>query len=134
MYETMRYWETAVTTATDPASVGDFADIWRGANKIVYSRTLESVSSAKTRIERDFDVEAVRAQKATSARDLTVGGPDLAGQAINAGLVDELRLFAVPIVLGGGKPWLPDGVRISLELTDLRRFASGVVYLSYRPK
>jgi dihydrofolate reductase len=103
------------------------------ADKVVYSRALESVSSAKTRIERDFDTNAVRHLKATSDQDITVGGPNLAAQALRAGLVDELQLFVVPVVVGRGKHWLPDGVRIAVELIDVRRFASGVVYLWYFP-
>ena len=110
----------------------DFAEIWRAADKIVYSTTLETVSSARTRIERDFDPEAVRQMKASAERDLSVGGPDLAAQAIKAGLVDEFQLFLTPVVVGGGKRALPDDVRLELELLDERRFGSGVVYLHYR--
>jgi dihydrofolate reductase len=110
----------------------DFAKIWQAADKIVYSRTLETVSSARTRIERDFDPEAVRQMKARAGRDISVGGPDLAAQAIKAGLVDECHLFVTPIVVGGGKQSLPDNVRLKLELLDERRFASGVVHLHYR--
>ena len=132
MYETMLYWETAQLTP-DPRDVArDFAEIWRGADKIVYSRTLESVSSTRTRIEQDFTAEAVRHLKVTSDHNLTVGGAELASQAIKAGLIDELHLFVVPVVVGGGKQWLPDGARLDLELADTRPFASGVVYLRYR--
>jgi dihydrofolate reductase len=131
MYETMVYWETAATDADQLPVIRDYTEIWRGADKIVYSRTLDSVSSARTRIERNFDAQAIRDLKATSDRDLTVGGAALAGQAIAEGLVDELRLFAVPVIIGGGKPWLPDGVRGHLELLGTRRFASGAVYLRY---
>jgi dihydrofolate reductase len=109
----------------------EFAEIWKGADKIVYSRTLSMPSSARTLIERDFDVEVVRRLKATSGGDLSVGGPELAGQAIVAGLVDELQLFLVPVVVGGGKLALPN-VRIDLELLDERRFANGTVFLRYR--
>ena len=109
----------------------DFAEIWQAADKIVYSRTLETVSSARTRIERDFDPEAVRQMKAQAGRDLTVGGPDLAAQAIRAGLVDECHLFLAPIVVGGGKQSLPDDVRVELDLLDERRFGNGMVYLHY---
>ena len=105
----------------------DFAEIWQAADKVVYSRTLETVSSARTRIERDFDPEAVRQMKATAERDITVGGPDLAAQAIKAGLVDEFHLFVAPVVVGGGKRFLPDDVRLQLELLDERRFGNGVV-------
>jgi dihydrofolate reductase len=131
MYETMVYWETAPTLAGQPPVERDFAEIWQAADKIVYSRTLETVSSARTRLERDFDPEAVRRMKARAERDLTVGGPDLAAQAIKAGLVDEFHLFLTPIVVGGGKPSLPDDVRLKLELLDERHFGSGVVYLHY---
>ena len=110
----------------------DFAGIWRSADKVVYSRTLSSVSTARTRIEREFDPEAVRALKAAADRDVSVGGPELAGHALRAGLVDECRLLLSPIVVGGGTPALPDGVRIELELLEERRFANGVVHLRYR--
>jgi dihydrofolate reductase len=131
MYETMVYWETA-GGADQPPVVRDFAQMWRQAAKVVYSRTLEAVSSDRTRIERDFDAEAVRRMKAEAARDMTVGGPDLAGQALAAGLVDECQMFLVPIVIGGGKPSLPGNVRLKLELLDERRFGNGMVYLRYR--
>jgi dihydrofolate reductase len=134
IYETMVYWETAHTLPDQPPVVEDFAQIWQAADKIVYSRTLETVSSARTRIERDFDPEAVGQLKASAGRDLSVGGPDLAAQAIKAGLVDEYHLFLTPIVVGGGKPSLPDQVRVKLELLDERRFGSGVVHLHYRTK
>ncbi len=133
MYDTMLYWETAHLAPGQPGVARDFTEIWQAANKVVYSRALESVSSAKTRIERDFDAKAVRHLKATSDQDMTVGGPNLAAQALRAGLVDELQLFVLPIVVGGGKHWLPDGVSIALDLIDVRRFASGVVYLRYFP-
>jgi dihydrofolate reductase len=134
MYETMLYWETALSDAGRPPFVRDFTEIWRAADKIVYSRTLNSVSSARTRLERSFDPEAVRHLKATVAHDMTVGGASLAGDAISAGLVDELRLFVVPVVVGGGKSWLPSGVRLNLELVNTRCFANGVVYCSYWPR
>jgi dihydrofolate reductase len=132
MYEVMRYWETAHTIADQPPFMQDFAEIWREAEKIVYSKTLESVSSAKTRIERDFDPEAIRQLKASAERDITVGGPELAAQAIRAGLVDEYHLLVSPIAVGGGKRALPDDVRLELELLDERRFGTGVVHLHYR--
>src|SRR6266545_5910495 len=116
MYEVMVFWETAHTLADEPPVVKDFADIWQAADKIVYSRTLETVSSARTRLERDFDPAAVRELKASAIRDITVGGPELAAQALEARLVDELHLFLTPIVVGGGKRSLPDGVRVQLEL------------------
>ena len=132
MYEVMVYWETVPTTADQSPVERDFAELWQAADKIVYSTTLESVSSARTRIERAFDPEAVRQWKATAVRDLAVGGPDLAAQAIQAGLVDECHLFLTPIVVGGGKPALPNNVRLKLELLDERRFGNGVVHLHYR--
>jgi dihydrofolate reductase len=132
MYEAMVYWETAHTLADEPPVVHDFAEIWQAADKIVYSRTLETAGSARTRLERDFDPETVRQLKASAGRDITVGGPDLAAQAIKAGLVDEFQLFVAPVVVGGGKQALPDNVRLKLELLDERRFGSGVVYLHYR--
>jgi dihydrofolate reductase len=132
MYEVMVGWDTAHTLADRRPFMLDFAGIWQAADKIVYSRTLETVSSARTRIERDFDPEAVRQMKASAARDITVGGPDLAAQAIKAGLVDELHLFVAPIVVGAGKQSLPDRVRLKLGLLDERRFGNGMVYLHYR--
>ena len=132
MYEVMVFWETAHTLPDQPPFVKDFADIWQAADKIVYSKTLETVSSARTRLERDFDPAAVRELKASAVRDITVGGPELAAQAIEAGLVDELHLFLTPIVVGGGKPSLPANVRVKLELLDERRFGNGVVYVHYR--
>ena len=131
MYETMVYWET-VSTAPDQAWViREFAEIWRRAEKIVYSRTLQSASSARTRIVSDFDIGAIRQLKATSPADVAIGGAELAGQAIAAGVVDEIRLFLAPIVVGAGKRALPRDVRVRLQLLDERRFKSGVVYLEY---
>jgi len=132
MYDVMVAWETVDTLADQPPIMLDFAQIWQAADKIVYSRTLEKVSSARTRIERDFDTAAVRQKKASAERDIAVAGPDLAAQAITSGLVDEYQLFIVPTVVGGGKRSLPDSVRVKLELLDERRFGSGVVYLRYR--
>ncbi len=134
MYETMLYWETAHTVPGQPSSVRDFTGIWQAADKIVFSKTLQSVSTARTLIERNFDPGMVRQLKSATEHDMTVGGADLAGQAIKAGLVDELQLFLVPAVVGGGKRALPSGVRSDLELLDTRRLASGAVYLRYRPK
>jgi dihydrofolate reductase len=131
LYEVMLGWET-LNLADQPPFIRDFAEIWRAAHKIVYSRTLERVSSARTRIERTFDPEAVRQLKATAGRDITVGGPDLAAQAFKAGLVDECRLFLAPIVVGGGIRFLPDDIRVHLELLDERRFGNGMVHLRYR--
>ncbi|GAC1330280.1 MAG: dihydrofolate reductase family protein [Chloroflexota bacterium] len=134
MYETMVYWETAHALANQPAVAQDFAEVWQSADKVVYSRTLETVSSARTRIERDFEPEAVRQIKARAGRDITVGGPDLAVQAIKAKLVDEFQLFLTPIVVGGGTQSLPNSVRLTLELLDEHRFGNGVVYLHYRTR
>ena len=132
MYETMVSWET-VSTGTDQSSVTrDFAEIWQAAEKIVYSRTLETVSSARTRIEPDFDPDAVRRLKEVSTADITIGGAELAGQALAWGLVDECHLFLGPVVVGAGKRALPDNVRVQLQLLDERRFNNGVVYLRYR--
>jgi dihydrofolate reductase len=122
------------TLPGQPPVTLDFAAIWQAADKIVYSRTLETVTSARTRIERAFDAEAVRRMKASAERDISVGGPELAAQAIRAGLVDECRLLLTPIVVGGGNPVLPDNVRVKLELLDERRFGNGVVHLHYRTK
>lgn len=130
LYETMLVWETMPTAGASP-STQDFAAIWRAADKVVYSSTLGEVASARTRLERTFDADAVRATKAAAARDLVVGGAALAAEAIRAGLVDELWAYLTPIVVGGGKPWLPDHVRLRLELLDERRFASGVVHVRY---
>ena len=134
MYEVMLYWETAHTVADQPPVMLDFAQIWQAAEKIVYSRTLEAVSSARTRIEREFDPAAVRHMKSSARHDIGVGGSDLASQAIKAGLVDECHLFLAPIAVGGGKRALPDDVRLKLELLDERRFDSGVVHLHYRTR
>ena len=131
MYETMVYWETVSTSGEQSAAARDFAGIWRGADKVVYSRTLRTPSSARTRVERDFDPAAIRQFKESSERDITIGGAELAGQAIAAGLVDECHLFLGPILVGGGKRALPDDVLVQLELLDERRFRSGVVYLRY---
>jgi dihydrofolate reductase len=131
MYEVMVGWETMHTLADQSPVMLDFAEIWQAADKIVYSKTLETPSSARTRIEPDFDPEAVRQMKTQVGRDITVGGPDLAAQAIKAGLVDEFHLFFVPIVVGGGNQALPDHVRLKLELLDERRFGNGVVHLRY---
>ena len=131
MYEVMLYWEDATAFAGEPDFVRDFATVWQAADKIVYSRTLEQATSAKTRIEREFDPEVVRRLKARAERDMAVAGPELAAQAIRAGLVDELQLVVAPVVIGGGKQALPDGVSLGLELLDQRRFGSGMTYLRY---
>jgi dihydrofolate reductase len=130
MYEVMIAWET-LDLAGQPPVIQDFAEIWRAADKIVFSRTLDSVSSARTRLEREFDLEAVRRLKEEAGHDLAVAGPDLAGQAMKAGLVDQYHLFLAPAIVGGGKQLLPDDLRVDLELRDERRFDSGFVFVSY---
>ncbi len=132
MYETMLYWETVPALADEPPWVRDFTELWQAADKIVYSTSLETVSSAKTRLERTFDPRVIQELKSSQERDITVGGPNLAAQAFEAGLVDECQLFLMPIVVGGGKPSLPDNVRLDLELLSETRFRSGVVFLHYR--
>ena len=134
MYEVMAYWETAHTVPDQPPEILDYAQIWRAADKVVYSTTLEEASTARTRIEREFDPDAVQRMKADAERDLSIGGPTLAAQAIAAGLVDELHLFVAPVVVGGGTRSLPDGVRWDLDLADERRFRNGVVHLRYRTR
>ena len=129
MYDTMAAWETVETTGDGP--IHDYARIWQSADKIVYSRTSERITTSKTRIEREFKPEAVRRLKASATRDISVGGAELAGQALRAGLVDECHLVLAAIVVGGGRRSLPDGVRIPLELIHERRFASGAVHLHY---
>jgi dihydrofolate reductase len=133
MYEVLVAWET-IDLADEPPVIRDFADIWRAVDKIVYSRTLQTVSSARTRIEREFDPDSVRQLKASADRDLIVAGPELAAQAFEAGLVDECHLFLAPVVVGGGKQSLPDKVRLKLELLDERRFGNGTVFLRYRTR
>jgi dihydrofolate reductase len=128
MYEVMVAWETMTDQSPE---IRDYAEIWRAAEKVVYSTTLEAVTSARTRLEPSFEPDAVRALKAASGRDLSVGGPGLAAEALRAGLVDEVQLFLAPIVVGGGKPALPDGVRVPLALIEERRFGNGVVFLRY---
>ncbi len=131
MYETMRFWETNDPTGQGAAIEADFTAMWRAADKVVYSTTLDAVTTARTRLERTFDPEAVAALKASAPRDITVGGPGLAAHALRAGLVDECHLFVAPAVVGGGTPWLPDGLRLGLELLGERRFAGGMVHLHY---
>jgi dihydrofolate reductase len=131
MYETMASWETMGTGSDDAAVARDFAQIWRAADKVVYSRTLQTASTARTSIEREFQPAAIRRLKASADRDITVGGSELAGQALAAGLVDECGLFLVPVLVGGGKRVLPDDVRAQLDLVAVYRFRSGVVYLRY---
>ena len=134
MYEKMVVWETDPTLAERSPLMRDFAETWQAAEKVVYSRTLEAVSTTRTRMERDFDPEVVRQIKASAGRDVSVSGPNLAAHAFRAGLVDECHLFVVPIAVGGGKRSLPNDVRVNLELLDERRFGNGMVYLHYRTK
>jgi dihydrofolate reductase len=132
LYETMAVWETMGTLPDEPPYIVDFARMWQAGEKIVYSSTLETVSTAKTRIEREFDPEAVQQIKATSETDMLIGGAALAAVALKANLVDEIGHFVAPMVLGGGKKALPDRFRQRLELADERRFSTGTVYLRYR--
>jgi len=132
MYETMAGWETDPRFADQSRLARDFAQIWRAADKVVYSTTLQTASTARTRIEGDFDPDAVGQMKSTAARDLTVGGPDVAAHALRAGLVDEIHLFIAPVVVGGGNRVLPDHLRLDLELLDERRFGNGMAHLRYR--
>lgn len=132
MYEVMRYWETASTGNGEPSAGQEFAKMWQATDKIIYSRSLENVSTARTKLERELDPAVIRRMKADASRDIAVSGPTIAGQAMKLGLVDECHLFLSPIVVGGGTPALPDNVRIQLELLDERRFGNGVVHLHYR--
>ena len=132
LYDAMAVWETDPTLAAQSKLRADFANIWQEANKVVYSTTMDAVSTAKTRLEHNFDPASVRDMKASATSDLTVGGALLAAYALKAGLVDECHLFIHPVLLGGGKPALPSGIRAELELLDDRRLSNGVVYLRYR--
>ena len=132
MYEVMAFWET---TPSDPVpSIEDYARIWQAADKVVYSRTLEALATVRTRLEREFDPEAVRQMKTRAGHDISVGGPHLAAEAIKAGLVDEYHLFITPVVVGGGNQALPNNVRVTLELIDERRFGDGTVHLHYQTR
>ncbi len=132
MYETMAVWETDPGLAAESEVMRDFAAVWQAAEKVVYSRTLESPSTSRTRIERELDPDTVRRMKAAAGADLAIGGAELAAHAFRAGLVDDCHLFLVPMLVGGGKRALPDGVRLELELVDERRFDGGMVHLRYR--
>ena len=132
LYETMAHWETDPALAAESELRADFATIWQSADKVVYSTTLSAVSTGRTRLERTFDPASVRETKASATGDLTVGGADLAGQALEAGLVDECHLLVHPVLIGGGKPALPNGIRTDLELLEDHRCGKGVVYLRYR--
>ena len=132
LYESMMVWETDPKLAAESPLTRDFAEIWQAANKIVYSRTLPAASTRKTRLERDFDPEAIRQLKDTVEQDILIGGAELAAHAFRSGLIDECHLFLIPIIVGGGKPSLPDNVRLELKLLEERRFGSGVVFLRYQ--
>jgi dihydrofolate reductase len=132
LYDVMKAWETEPTAGDGDPVMQEYARIWQDCEKVVYSRTLDQVSSARTRIERSFDPAAVRELKSKTVSDLGIGGPELAGQALLAGLVDECRVLVSPAIVGGGQRWLPDGLRADLVLADERRFDNGVVHLSYR--
>lgn len=134
MYQSMMVWESDPTLAAESPLRRDFAELWQSADKIVYSRTLEAASTRRTQIERNFDPEAIRQLKEAVGQDILIGGPELAAHAFRAGLVDECHLFISPIILGGGKPALPDDVRLELELLEERRFENGVVYLGHRTR
>jgi dihydrofolate reductase len=133
-YETVAVWETPEVLPPLPPVVLEFAPIWQAAEKIVYSTTLQTVSTAKTRLERKFEADLVRELKAGATRDIGVGGPELAAHAIRAGLVDEYHLLIAPIIVGGGNPYLPGKVRVNLELLDERRFDNGMIHVRYRAK
>jgi len=134
MYETMLVWETDPNLAADSPITRDYAEIWQAANKIVYSRTLETVSTRKTQLERTLDLESIRQLKEAVEQDILIGGPELAAHVFRAGLIDECHLFLTPIMVGGGKQSLPDNVRIELELLEERRFGTGMVFLRYRTR
>jgi dihydrofolate reductase len=132
LYETMAVWETDATLAAQSEPMADFAKVWQTADKVVYSTTLQDVSTARSRLERSFDPDSVRDMKRSATGDLTVGGANLAAQAFKGGLVDECHLFIHPVLVGGGKPALPRDTRAELQLVDERRFTNDVVYLRYR--
>ena len=132
LYETMAVWETDDTLAAQSVLMADFAEAWKAGDKVVYSTTLQDVSTARTRLERGFDPDSVQEMKRSATTDLIVGGANLAAQAFEDGLIDECHLFVHPVLVGGGKPALPRDVRAKLELMDERRFTSGIVYLRYR--
>lgn len=134
MYESMRLWETDPNLTAESALNRDFAEAWQAADKIVYSRTLEAVSTRKTQIERNFDREAIRKLKEAAEQDILIGGPELAAHALRAGVLDECQFFIHPVSVGGGKPALPEDVRVKLELMDERRFDNGAMFLRYRVK
>jgi dihydrofolate reductase len=132
MYEVMAGWETAHLRENQMPASEDFTQLWQAASKVVYSRTLEKVTTSKTRLEREFDPDAVRKMKEESDKDMSVGGSELAGHALKCGVVDEVHLYLSPILVGGGKPSLPKDLRLPLELVEQRRFGNGVIYVRYR--
>ena len=132
MYESMMVWETDPNLAAQSPLMRDFADVWQAANKIVYSKTLETISTRKTQLEQTFDPEAIRQLKEAAEHDILIGGPDVAAHAFRSGLIDECHLFLTPILVGGGKQTLPNNVRLELELLEERRFGNGMVFLRYR--
>ena len=132
MYEVMRVWETMGAGADEPAVIRDYATLWRAADKVVYSATLGAPTTSRTRLERSFDADTVRAMKVAADRDLSVGGPGLAAHALRAGLVDEISLYLNPVTVGAGTPALPEQFRVDLELEDEHRFDNGVIFLRYR--
>ena len=134
MYESMQVWETDPNLAAESPLTRDFAELWQTANKIVYSRTLETISTRKTQLEQTFDPDAIRQLKAAGEHDILIGGPELAAQAFRSGLIDECHLFIIPIIVGGGKSALPDNMRLELELLEERRFENGEVFLRYRTR
>ena len=134
MYQTMMVWETDPDLAAESPLRRDFAEVWQAADKIVYSRTLEAVSTRETQIERNFKPEAIRQLKEAGEQDILIGGPELAAHAFRAGLIDECHLFLIPILVGGGKRCLPSNIRLELELLEERRFSTGIVFLRYRTK
>lgn len=134
MYETMMVWETDPNLAADSPLTHDFAEIWQAADKIVYSKTLASASTRNTQIERTFNPEAIKQLKKTSQQDILIGGPELAAHAFQSGLIDEYHLFLTPIIVGGGKPSLPEDVCLDLELLEERRFSNGMVFLRYQTR
>ena len=134
MYETLMVWETDPNLAADSPITREFAELWQAANKIVYSKTLEKVSTRKTELKRNFDPQAIKQLKESAESDISIGGPGLAAHAFRAGLIDECHLFLTPILVGGGKQALPDDVRLELELLEERRFGNGMVYLRYRTR
>ena len=131
MYEVMRYWQDPDEQEVPADHIRDYTEIWQGADKVVYSRTLDSAPTPRTRIESEFDPTAVRQMKDSADADLSVGGPHLAAEALRAGLVDELHQVLYPVIVGGGTAWLPGGLRLNLELLDERRFAGGAIHLHY---